>query len=69
MVLLDIGLPGKSGIDVGKEIRKISENIPVVYCTAYSDKGFEEIADNGLILQKPFKRNEIVSLIKETLTK
>ncbi|MGM0599754.1 MAG: ATP-binding response regulator [Candidatus Rifleibacteriota bacterium] len=67
LVLVDIGLPGKSGIEVGKEIHKISLNTPVVYCTAYSDKGFEDIADNGLILQKPFKRNEIVSLIKEAL--
>ena len=69
LVLLDIGLPGKSGIEVGKEIRKISLDTPVVYCTAYSDKGFEDIAGNGLILQKPFKRNEIISLIKETLPK
>lgn len=67
IVLLDIGMPIKNGIEAGREIESISCEIPIVYCTAYTDKSFEEIADKALILQKPFKRNEIVGLISETI--
>jgi DNA-binding response OmpR family regulator len=67
MVLMDIGLPKKSGIQVGKEIASISPDTPVVYCTAYNDKRFEEMADIAVIIQKPFERDEILHLIKKTI--
>lgn len=67
LVLLDIGMPNKSGIQAGQEIARIEPDIPIAYCTAYTDKHFEEIADRAKILQKPFKRNEILSLINETI--
>ncbi len=67
LVLLDIGMPVKSGIQAGKEIEALGFGVPIVYCTAYTDKRFEEIANRGCILQKPFKRNEIVSLIQESI--
>ncbi len=67
LVLLDIGMPIKSGIQAGKEIEALGFGVPIAYCTAYTDKRFEEIADRGCILQKPFKRNEIVSLIQESI--
>lgn len=69
LVLLDIGMPIKSGIQAGKEIEALGFKVPIAYCTAYTDKVFDEIADKGIILQKPFKRNEIISLIKETIHK
>ena len=37
MVLLDVRLPGMSGIDALPEIRKISADLPVLLITAYAD--------------------------------
>jgi len=67
LVLMDIGLPKKSGIQVGKEITDLSPETPIVYCTAYNDRRFEELADIAVIIQKPFEREEILQLIKKTI--
>lgn len=67
LVLLDIGMPVKNGIEAGKVIESMGGDARVVYCTAYTDKHFEEVAEKELILQKPFEKNEIVSLINETI--
>ena len=37
MVLLDVRLPGMSGIEALAEVRKISERLPVLLITAYAD--------------------------------
>lgn len=67
LVLMDIGLPKKSGIQVGKEIADLSPDTPIVYCTAYNDRRFEELADIAVIIQKPFEREEILQLIKKNI--
>lgn len=67
LVLMDVGLPKKSGILVGREITKLSPQTPVVYCTAYNDRCFEELADIAVIIQKPFEQNEILRLIKNSI--
>ena len=66
LVLLDIMLPGISGFDVLKEIRKISE-IPVIMVTAKQEeidrlKGFEIGADDYVI--KPFSPRELMKRIQ-----
>lgn len=42
LVLLDIQLPGISGIEVLKEIKKINKNIPIIAETAYALTGDKE---------------------------
>ena len=66
LVLLDIMMPGISGFEVLKEIRKISE-IPVIMVTAKQDeidrlKGFEFGADDYVI--KPFSPRELMKRIQ-----
>lgn len=58
---MDVGLPGKSGIEIGKILE--AEGKTVIYCTAYTDKLFDELADKHFVLQKPFKKDEIISII------
>src|SRR5690606_10798102 len=63
LVLLDLMLPGKDGIDVCKEIRAES-GIPIVMLTAKSDTvdivvGLESGADDYVV--KPFKPKELVA--------
>ena len=66
VVLLDLMLPGKDGIDVCREIRAES-GVPIVMLTAKSDTidvvvGLESGADDYVI--KPFKPTELVARIR-----
>ena len=66
LVLLDLMLPGKDGIDVCKEIRAES-GVPIVMLTAKSDTidvvvGLESGADDYIV--KPFKPKELVARIR-----
>lgn len=69
LVLLDIMLPGRDGIDVCKEIRAES-GIPIVMLTAKTDTvdvvvGLESGADD--YVQKPFKPKELVARVRARL--
>ncbi len=66
LVLLDLMLPGKDGIDVCKEIRAES-GVPIVMLTAKSDTidvvlGLESGADDYVV--KPFKPKELLARIR-----
>jgi two-component system response regulator MtrA len=66
VVLLDLMLPGKGGIDVCKEIRAES-GVPIVMLTAKSDTvdivlGLESGADDYVV--KPFKPKELIARIR-----
>ncbi len=66
LVLLDLMLPGRDGIDVCKEIRAES-GVPIVMLTAKSDTvdvvvGLESGADDYIV--KPFKPKELVARIR-----
>jgi two-component system response regulator MtrA len=66
VVLLDLMLPGKDGIDVCKEIRAES-GVPIVMLTAKGDTvdvvvGLESGADDYVV--KPFKPKELIARIR-----
>ena len=69
LLILDIMLPGKSGIDVLKELRQASD-MPVIMLTARGDDvdrilGLEFGADD--YLTKPFNPRELLARIKAIL--
>jgi len=71
VVLLDLMLPGKDGIDVCKEIRAES-GVPIVMLTAKSDTvdivlGLESGADDYVV--KPFKPKELIARIRARVRK
>jgi len=69
IVLLDIGLPGRDGFDVLRELRQFSD-VPVVMLTARDDamdkvKGLELGADD--YVTKPFNHLELMARVRAVL--
>jgi DNA-binding response OmpR family regulator len=69
LVILDIMMPHLSGIDVCKEIRKISK-VPIIMLTAKGEEidvllGLELGADDYIV--KPFNPREVVARVKTVL--
>ena len=70
LVLLDLMLPGRDGVDVCRDIRAESPVVPIVMLTAKSDTidvvaGLEAGADD--YVAKPFKTQELVARVKARL--
>jgi DNA-binding response OmpR family regulator len=69
LVVLDLGLPGRDGLDVTREIRR-SSNVPIVMLTARGDEadrivGLEMGADDYVV--KPFSPKELVARVRAVL--
>ncbi|MGI9304265.1 MAG: response regulator transcription factor [Gammaproteobacteria bacterium] len=67
LVLLDIMMPGRSGYEVCKEIRKSHADIPVIFISAKSEEidrvlGLELGADDYIM--KPFGTREVIARIR-----
>lgn len=67
MITLDLNLPGKDGMEVAKEIREISENVPIIMLTARDSEsdqvlGLELGADD--YVTKPFSPITLIARIK-----
>lgn len=67
MLLMDIGLPDGSGLDLLAEIRAKKSEVPILMLTAYDKtnyrvKGLDSGADDYLI--KPFKLDELKARIR-----
>jgi two-component system, OmpR family, alkaline phosphatase synthesis response regulator PhoP len=69
LVILDVMLPGKSGLDVARDLRAAS-NVPIIMLSARGDEvdrilGLEFGADD--YVTKPFSPRELVSRVKAIL--
>jgi len=69
LVILDVGLPDKSGFEVAREILRIKE-VPFIFLTARSEEidrvlGLEIGADDYIV--KPFSPRELVARVRAIL--
>lgn len=70
VVLLDLKMPKKNGIEVLKKIKKINDSIPVIMITAHGniETAIEAMKFGAFdYVQKPFEMEEINVLIKKAL--
>ena len=70
LAIVDLGLPGKSGLDVVKELRRAEKRYPVLILTArdhWQDK--VEALDSGAddYLTKPFRTEELIARVHALL--
>ena len=67
IILLDVNLPDKNGLDVLKEIKTLSPTSTVIVFTAYgtSDKAIKAMKEGAFdYLEKPFELDEFLLLVK-----
>jgi two-component system nitrogen regulation response regulator GlnG len=70
LVLLDVRMPGLSGIEVLKKIKDIDDGLPVVLITAYTDiRQAVEVMKGGAYdyVAKPFDNNEVLWIARRAL--
>jgi FixJ family two-component response regulator len=67
-VLLDIHLPGLSGIDVKDRLTILHLNLPVIFITACDDADSARAARAGsYLLHKPFSNDDLLATIAAAL--
>ena len=72
LILMDIHMPGISGIEATQKIRKFNEDLPIIALTAVTiDENLDEFYKVGFndIIPKPFKTEEFFSKIYNILIK
>lgn len=74
LILLDINLPGISGIEVCREIRKIKtkSEIPVIFLTAYSSENIKQEAASvggNDFYTKPITQEKLFQIINKWICK
>ena len=68
VVLLDIRLPGVSGFDILKELKKIRPEVPVIAQTAFAMTGDREkcmAAGFDDYISKPVKKDKLIALLQK----
>jgi len=73
LVISDIRMPGKNGVEAVREIRrlfdeKMKKDIPIIFITGYAEIGDELKAENiGEIILKPFDLQRLLITVREYL--
>jgi DNA-binding response OmpR family regulator len=72
LIMLDVGLPDGSGIDLCRTLRQRDENIPILMLTARSDEhsaiaGIDSGADD--YIRKPYSLGELTARLNRLLTR
>jgi DNA-binding NtrC family response regulator len=64
VVFTDVVMPGMSGLDMGREIRRLQPDLPVVLTTGYSHALAEEGPQGFEILRKPYAAEELSRILR-----
>jgi FixJ family two-component response regulator len=68
-ILTDMHMPGISGLELIKEIRRRNPTIPIIAMTGRPGRAIEETVEeaDGTLLVKPFRFGELVATINKAL--
>jgi excisionase family DNA binding protein len=71
MLISDLNMPGMDGLELIREVRRLSSRLPIIIVTGYSTESSAIQAVNlGVAgyLVKPFKANEVLAVIARALS-
>ncbi|AKS24629.1 two component, sigma54 specific, transcriptional regulator, Fis family [Leptospirillum ferriphilum] len=71
LILTDIKMPGKTGMDLLKTVQDLYPELPVVLLTAFGDEHlWVEALSSGAIdlIPKPFRKQEVLDIVQRTLS-
>jgi CheY-like chemotaxis protein len=69
-VVLDIQMPGKTGLEINERMVAIGSRIPIIFITAYDEAGGRERALAGgavAFLRKPFNDELLIETLRVAL--
>jgi PAS domain S-box-containing protein len=72
LVLTDIVMPGTSGRDLGRKIKELSPNLPVLYMTGYSRNAVVHqgrLEEGVELLQKPIAQSVLAARVRTLIDK
>ncbi len=72
IILMDIKMPGMSGLEATRKIREFNKSVPIIAQTAYSLSGDRELvieAGCNDYISKPINRKELQKLINKYIGK
>lgn len=67
VAVMDLAMPGLTGLEVFRELRRRGNRTPVVICTGSDESGLEQIAGQIVQVQKPFAFARLDAAILEAL--
>jgi len=69
LLFLDYAMPGMTGAEVAAQVRALWPDLPIIFCTGYSDsKLIEDAAGTDVVvLRKPFRLNDLAAAVAAAL--
>ena len=70
-LILDVRLPGISGLDLQHELKRVRINLPIIFLTAHADVPMSvEAMKSGAVefLTKPFRQQDLLDAVQRSLT-
>jgi FixJ family two-component response regulator len=71
-LILDVGMPGMSGTDLWRELKRQRQEKPIIFITANRDEAFRQLAlEQGAVecLFKPFSDADLLESLNSALGK
>jgi len=72
IAIVDMAMPGLSGVDLAKALRRIRPSIPIILCTGYRDETIQTLDVKALfnhVLMKPLEMQTLAETMRLTLSK
>jgi CheY-like chemotaxis protein len=67
LVVSDLVLPGVSGKDLVRRLKKPCEHAQILYISGYSPEHVGALADGACFLRKPFTAQELLGMVRELM--
>jgi len=67
VLLTDMVMPQMRGPELARNLTRLYPDIKTVYMSGYHDRDGEQLGEGDVLLQKPFSRDDLLSVVAEAL--